>query len=77
MSTLYAVLGVGYIIFCALFITVIMMQKKRSANSGHSAGSNTYWQQNKGRSSESKLLTLTKLMGAIFFIYTLLMSAIV
>ncbi len=71
-------LGIGilviYAILCVGLVTVILSQKKRSANPGGSTAiGGTYWDKNKGRSAEGKMELITKwgiaaFMGVTFFI---------
>ncbi len=76
MSTLYAVLSVVYIAFCAIFIAVILMQKKRTAGTGVVQGMNSsdsYWSSNKSKSGEEQIVRLTQVLGAIFFLFTVVL----
>ncbi len=71
MSALYIVLSVLYGLSCVALITVILLQKKRSAGLGNTmsgmGSSQTYWDKNKGRSLEGTLEKYTKLLGFVFF----------
>lgn len=75
---MYTTLSVLYIVFCVIFIAMILVQQKRSgaggAIFGMGAQSGGFTNSNRGRSSEEKLVTYTKIAGAIFFAFTLLMS---
>ena len=75
MSIPYIILSVLYAIGCVVLITVILLQKKRSAGLGGMAGmgggSQTYWDKNKGRSLEGTLERFSKIGGALFFILSL------
>ncbi len=76
MSTLYMVLSVVYVVFCIAFVTVILMQKKRTAGTGVVQGmnsSNSYWSSNKSKSSEERIVRVTQACGAIFFAYTIVL----
>ena len=76
MSAVSVVLAILYILGCGILITIILLQKKRSAGlTGAMAGmgggsSQTYWDKNKGRSVEGSLEKFTKIGGALFFIIT-------
>ena len=51
------------------------MQEGKSAGLGAIAGAaETYWGQNKGRSMEGGLVKLTKILAAVFFILSLVLS---
>ncbi len=76
MSTKYMVLSAIYIVFCIVFVSIILMQKKRSAGTGVVQGmnnSNSYWSSNKSKSSEEQIVRVTQAFGAIFFAYTILL----
>ncbi len=76
MSGLYAGLSVAYVVYCAVFVAVILMQKKRSAGTGVVQGMNSsdsYWSSNKSKSSEEQIVKLTQVLGAIFFLYTIIL----
>lgn len=76
MSILYIVLNVIFLICCLALVTIILMQKKRSAGMGSIAGMGnvqTYWDKNKGRSLEGSLEKYTKIGGAVFFILSFVM----
>ncbi len=76
MSLLFTILAVLYIIGCLVLVTIILIQKKRSAgigNLGGMGGGQTYWDKNKGRSLDGKLELFTKIGGVILFIMTIVM----
>ena len=74
MSVAVIILAVLYTLGCGILITIILMQKKRSAglSSVYSGmgGSQTYWDKNKGRSLEGSLEKYSKIGGALFFAIT-------
>lgn len=61
----------------ALFLIVVVLQQSKSASSITSSAivggsdNNSYWNQNKGRSKESKLAKMTVILGIIFFVVTI------
>ncbi len=75
MSTLYIISSVLFIIFCLFFITIILMQKKRTSGMGTIGGlsndNNTM-----GRTADDNLSRLTKICGVIFFVATVALSFI-
>jgi preprotein translocase subunit SecG len=78
-SVLYTVLSIVYVLFNAALVTIILLQKKRSAGIGSLAGmgaSQTYWDRNKGRSFEGTLEFLTRIGGGVFFIFSLAMCVL-
>lgn len=75
MSVLRAILTVIYAIDCVALVVIVLMQEGKSAGLGAIAGAaDTYWGQNKGRSMEGGLIKLTKILAAVFFILSLLLS---
>jgi preprotein translocase subunit SecG len=79
-SVLYTVLSIVYLLCSAALVTIILLQKKRSAGIGSLAGmggsSQTYWDKNKARSFEGTLELLTKIGGAVFFVFSLVMCVL-
>lgn len=80
MSGLFVFLSILYIIVCITLITVILLQKKRTAGLGAGASgmgeSQTYWDKNKGRSFEGALERYTKILGAIFIVLSLILTVV-
>ena len=80
MSIIYIILSAIYLIGCVALMAVILLQKKRSAGMGSIAGmgnsSDTYWDKNKSNSIEGQLEKFTKIGGAIFFVFSLIMCLI-
>ena len=81
MSPLFIVVAIAYAIICFALMTIILLQKKRSAGlgaamSGMGSTPGTYWDKNKGRSREGKLARWTKILGALFMILSLLLTVI-
>jgi len=80
VSGLYIFLSVAYIAICAVLITIILLQKKRTAGlgAGMSGMGNapTYWDQNKGRSLEGALEKYSKILGTVFIVLSLVLTVI-
>ncbi len=79
MSIFFIIVIAAYIIGCAAFITIILMQKKRSGGIGSISGMGnvqTYWDKNKGNSLEGKLETYTKIGGVVFFVLSFIICFI-
>ncbi len=78
MSNFQVISSIAYILFTIIFMTIILMQKKRSSGLGaqvSGVGSqNTYWDKNKSNSIEGKLSKYTVICGVIFFIFTLTLN---
>lgn len=80
MSGLFIFLSVVYIAVCLVLITIILLQKKRTAGLGagmSGMGNNqTYWDRNKGRSLEGALEKYSKILGTVFIILSLVLTVI-
>jgi preprotein translocase subunit SecG len=80
MSILYIVLSVLFIIACLGLVASILLQKKSSQGLGSIAGmgntQDTYWDRNRNRSLEGTLERLTKIGGAVLFIFSVVMCAV-
>ena len=77
MSPLFISLGCLYLILCIAIITIIIMQKKRSAGLGNLSGmGQTYWSKNRGNSLDGKLEKYTKVFTAIYIIFTVVLCFI-
>ena len=75
MGVLRVLLTIVYIIDCVALAAIVLMQEGKSAGLGAIAGAAaTYWGQNKGRSMEGGLVKLTKILAAVFFILSLVLS---
>lgn len=73
MNALVIIVSILYTLGCVALVTIILMQKKRSAGLGGLSGmgqSQTYWDKNKGRSLEGALEKYTKIGIAAFFVIT-------
>jgi len=80
-SPMFMMLALVYIVVCTGLMTVILLQKKRSAGlgasmSGMGSTPSTYWDKNKGRSMEGKLEKYTKILGAVFMILSLVLTMV-
>ncbi|WP_250278621.1 preprotein translocase subunit SecG [[Clostridium] colinum] len=76
MSVPFIGLSVIQCVVAFLLIAVVLQQSKSASSITSSAivgnGDNqSYWNQNKGRSKESKLAKMTVILGVIFFIVTI------
>lgn len=73
------VLGVVLILTSLLLIVVVLMQESRSAGlSGAIAGgADTFLGKNKGKTIESKLVKITKVLAGVFFVLSLASTLIV
>jgi preprotein translocase subunit SecG len=81
MGVPYILISILYAIGCLALITMILMQKKRSSGLGGMAGmgggtGQSYWDKNKGRSLEGSLEKYSKIGGALFFIFSLVLCVL-
>lgn len=81
MNVLYVTVSIIYLLICISLVTIIMAQQKKSsglggAMSGMGSSPQTYWDKNKGRSIEGKLHTITKILGTVFIILSLVLTII-
>lgn len=62
----------------ALSLIIVILQQSKTASSMMSSGGtdNSYWSKNKGRSKESQLERLTIILGALFFVATMILSVL-
>ena len=77
MSVVYIIFSIIYVLGCVALMTIILLQKKRSAGLGSIAGmgnaAETYWDKNKSRSMEGALEKWSKIGGAIFFVFSFIL----
>ncbi|HCL03188.1 MAG TPA: preprotein translocase subunit SecG [Lachnoclostridium phytofermentans] len=76
MEILRAILTVVYVLICLGLVVVVLMQEGKSAGlSGSINGvADTYWGKNKGRSMEGALVKITKLLGALFIVISVVLN---
>jgi len=69
--------GIEIVISIALITVILMQSKNASGLTGALGGmgqTNTYWDKNKGRSLEGKLVKYTKILATLFVIVALVIS---
>ncbi|MCL1925261.1 MAG: preprotein translocase subunit SecG [Defluviitaleaceae bacterium] len=80
MTPLYTTLAIIYGFLALGLIIVILAQKKNNeglgAGIGGSGAPDTYWNKNKGRSIEGKLHLITKVLGTLFIVLSLVLTLI-
>ena len=75
MAVLKTVLTIILILVCIAFTTIVLMQEGKSAGLGAiGGGAETFWDKNKGRSIEGKLVLVTKILGVAFFVLAILLN---
>lgn len=75
MGVLRTILTIVYVLDCIALYVIVMMQEGKDAGLGAIAGAaDTYWGQNKGRSMEGGLVRATRVMAAVFFVLSIVIS---
>ncbi len=66
-------IGAVLILSAIVIIVVVMLQQsqQQGLSGAIAGGSDTFFDKNKGRTIESKLATITKIVAAIFFVVSL------
>jgi len=76
MSIPYIIVSVIYVLGCVGLMSIILLQKKRSSGIGSVSGmgnADTYWDKNKGRSTEGTLEKWTKVSAATLLVLTVVL----
>lgn len=74
----YILGGVLILISIALIVLVMLQESKQQGLSGAIAGgADTFFGKNKGRTTEAKLVKLTKIFAAVFIVLTLVTTLVV
>ena len=79
MNVAYVLLSIVYMAACVGLIAIILLQKKRSGGIGSVSGmgnADTYWDKNKGRSTEGTLEKWTKIGGAVLLVLTVVLCLV-
>ncbi|SFD02339.1 preprotein translocase subunit SecG [Butyrivibrio sp. YAB3001] len=76
MSILSYVVGVIFMIICAVLVVLVLAQEGKSQGLGAIQGTveNTYWGKNKGRSREGILKKVTIVLSVLFIVLALLLN---
>ena len=76
MNALNYVVGVIFILVCAVLVILVLLQEGKSQGLGAIQGTveNTYWGKNKGRSSEGMMKKATVFLCALFIILSILLD---
>lgn len=75
MEILRIVLTVILILVSIVFTAIVLMQEGKSAGLGAISGAaETYWGKNKGRSMEGTLVKLTKILGVVFILLSVVLN---
>ena len=73
---LKTVLDIIFVIICIALTIIVLMQEGKSAGlTGSISGmADTYWGKNKGRSMEGTLVKLTKVLGVVFILLSVVLN---
>ncbi|MBO4911108.1 MAG: preprotein translocase subunit SecG [Butyrivibrio sp.] len=76
MNALNYVVGVIFILVCAVLVILVLLQEGKSQGLGAIQGTveNTYWGKNKGRSTEGMMKKATVFLCALFIILSILLD---
>ena len=75
MDILKIVLYIVFVIDCIALSAIILLQEGKSAGLGTIGGvADSYWGQNKGRSMEGKLVTITKVLSVLFVLIAIILN---
>lgn len=74
MSTWKMIATIAYIIICIALVIVVLMQEGKTSGLGAVGGAaDTYWSKNKGRSTEGMLVKITRVLGILFVVLSVVL----
>lgn len=74
MGIFRIILTVLFVLVCIGLTVVVLMQEGKSSGLGAIAGGNSFWEQNKARSAEGKIVLLTKILAVAFIVLALVLN---
>ncbi len=76
MAALRVIITILYVLICVALVVVVLMQEGNSEGlSGAINGvADTYWGKNKGRSMEGTLMKATKILAALFIVFSVVLN---
>lgn len=74
MGILRIILTIIFVLVSLALTGIVLAQEGKSAGLGAIAGGNSFWEQNKSRSKEGKLVLITKILAAAFIVLALLLN---
>ena len=76
MDILKTILMIIFAIDCIALSAIVLMQEGKTQGLGSIGGmsTDTYWGQNKGRSMEGKLVTITKVLSVLFVLIAIILN---
>jgi len=74
MGIFRIILTVIFVLVCIALTVIVLAQEGKSAGLGAIAGGNSFWEQNKNRSAEGKIVLATKILAVVFIVLALLLN---
>lgn len=75
MEALRTVITIIFILICIALVVLVLMQEGKSAGLGSISGAaETFWDKNKGRSIEGKLVKITKALAVLFMVFAVILN---
>ncbi|MCI8599682.1 MAG: preprotein translocase subunit SecG [Lachnospiraceae bacterium] len=74
MSILRIILTILFVLVCIALTVIVLAQEGKSAGLGAIAGGNSFWEQNKNRSAEGKIVLATKILAVVFLVLAVLLN---
>ena len=74
MGIFRIILTVLFVLVCIALTVVVLMQEGKSSGLGAIAGGNSFWEQNKSRSAEGKIVLATKIFAVSFIVLALVLN---
>ena len=74
MAVVKVLLSIIYVVLGIAISVVILMQEGKSNGLGAIAGGNSFWEQNKSRSAEGKIVLATKILAIAFIVLALVLN---
>ena len=74
MGILRIILTIIFVAVCVILTGIVLMQEGKSTGLRAIAGGNSFWEQNKNRSAEGKLVLITKILAAVFIVLALVLN---
>ena len=74
MQILRTILTIIFAIDCIALTVVVLMQEGKSNGLGAIAGGNSFWEQNKSRSAEGKIVLATKILAIACIVLALVLN---
>ena len=74
MGILRIILTIIFVAVCVILTGIVLMQEGKATGLGAIAGGNSFWEQNKNRSAEGKLVLITKILAAVFIVLALVLN---